>query len=143
MAPGRCDASSLSRNKPLYTLLSWSIYISIRFMLTTPFTSRTTGRFVVVVFFLASRFRLSWTLHSRSDGRIFRLWYTGGQDNYGCPGLPNMSGKEYFTKHYGCTLQLSLSFCFSSIQTIPRYMSHGGFAHYPPATVTTTTPLFI
>ena len=49
------------------TLLSWPIYISIDFMLTTPFTSRATG--TLVGFF--SLFRLSWTLRSRSDDRIF------------------------------------------------------------------------
>ena len=55
------------------TLLSWLIYISIRFMLrpTTTYTARTTGSFVVPFFPLASLFRLSWKLRSRSDGRIF------------------------------------------------------------------------
>ena len=43
------DTPVYSRNKPP-TLLSWSIYISIRFMLTMPFPSRSTGGFFVSFF---------------------------------------------------------------------------------------------
>ena len=65
----RCIISS-RKDKPLHSYLGRYIYISIDFMLrpTTPHTSGTTGRFVV--FSLPIRFRLSWTLRSRCDGRI-------------------------------------------------------------------------
>ena len=53
------------------TVLSWSIYIyiyiSIRFMLTTPFTSRTTGRFVV---FLGPVFRTGSSLSDQINSNL-------------------------------------------------------------------------
>ena len=71
MAPRRCDASSLSRNKPPHCPHARYTYRSISCLGLIRALPRGQQVGSLVCFFLASLFRLSWTLRSRSDGRIF------------------------------------------------------------------------